>query len=73
MLPLMVFSGLAISPGFEPSAPWLVDLFGGRQSARSVHFITAFALLAFFVVHILLVLVTGPVKQIKDMITGGTA
>ena len=73
MLPLMVFSGLAISPGFEPSAPWLVDLFGGRQSARSVHFITAFSLLAFFVVHILLVLVTGPIKQIKDMITGGTA
>ncbi len=72
MLPLMIATGLAISPGFEPTAPWLVDVLGGRQSARSIHFITAFALLAFFVVHILLVLVTGPIKQIKDMITGGT-
>ncbi len=73
MLPLMIFTGLAISPGFEPAAPWLVDIFGGRQSARSVHFITAFALLAFFIVHLLLVLLTGPIKQMKDMIVGGKA
>lgn len=73
LLPLMIATGLAISPGFEPSAPWLVDLFGGRQSARSIHFITAFALLGFFVIHIALVLVTGPIKQITDMISGGKA
>ena len=71
MLPLMVFTGLAISPGFEPAAPWLVDLLGGRQSARSIHFIIAFALFAFFVVHIVMVLLSNPVKQMWAMIAGG--
>ncbi|SMQ58055.1 Thiosulfate reductase cytochrome b subunit [Altererythrobacter xiamenensis] len=70
-LPVMVFSGMAISPGIEPSMPWLVDIFGGRQSARSIHFITAWAIAGFFVVHVLLVLVTGPIRQIRGMITGG--
>lgn len=70
-LPGMVLSGLAISPGFEPAAPWLVDLFGGRQSARSIHFIIAWGLFAFFVVHIVLVLLSGPAKQVRDMIFGG--
>ena len=72
-LPLMIATGLAISPGFEPAAPWLVDLLGGRQSARSIHFIVAWGLFAFFVVHIALVLLTGPLRQIRDMITGGRA
>ncbi|WIW95163.1 cytochrome b/b6 domain-containing protein [Altererythrobacter rubellus] len=71
LLPVMVFTGLAISPGFEPAAPWLVDIFGGRQSARSIHFLAAWTLFAFFVIHILLVLLSGPAKQMRDMITGG--
>lgn len=71
LLPLMVFTGLAISPGFEPIAPWLVDLLGGRQSARSLHFIAAWGLFGFVVLHIVMVLVSGPVKQIGAMITGG--
>lgn len=70
-LPMMVFTGLAISPGFEPAAPWMVDLLGGRQSARSLHFIFAWALFAFFAVHIVMVIVSRPLRQIKDMITGG--
>ena len=70
-LPLMIFTGMAISPGFEPAAPWLVDMFGGRQSARSIHFLTAWAIFGFFIVHIALVLLSGPVKQLRDMITGG--
>jgi len=72
-LPLMVFTGLAISPGFEPAAPWLVDLFGGRQSARTIHFFTAWAIFGFFVIHIALVLLSGPARQIHDMIAGGEA
>lgn len=72
-LPLMIATGLSISPGFEPAAPWLVDLLGGRQSARSIHFIVAWGLFAFFVVHIALVLLTGPLRQVRDMITGGRA
>lgn len=71
-LPLMVLTGLAISPGFEPAAPWLVEALGGRQSARSIHFLTAFALLAFFIVHLAMVLVSGPFQQTWRMITGGT-
>jgi thiosulfate reductase cytochrome b subunit len=71
LLPVMVFTGLAISPGFEPAAPWLVDIFWGRQSARSIHFLAAWTLFAFFVIHILLVLLSGPAKQMRDMITGG--
>ncbi len=70
-LPMMIFTGVAISPGLEPSFGWLVDLLGGRQSARSLHFIFAFAILGFFVVHVLLVLLSGPIRQTRAMITGG--
>ncbi len=72
-LPMMIFSGIAISPGMEPTFGWLVDLLGGRQSARSLHFIFAFAIAGFFVVHVLLVMLAGPIHQIRDMITGGKA
>lgn len=73
ILPMMVLTGLAISPGMGPSLGWLVDLLGGRQSARSLHFIFAFALLGFFIVHVALVLLSGPLRQMRDMITGGRA
>lgn len=71
LLPLMIFTGMAISPGTDAAFPWLVDLFGGRQSARSIHFIVAWCVFAFFVVHVLLVLLSGPVGQLRDMFTGG--
>lgn len=70
MLPMMIFTGLAMSPGIEPAAPWMVDMLGGRQSARSLHFIFAALTFGFFLIHIALILVTGPIKQIKGMITG---
>lgn len=70
LLPLMIFTGLAISPGFEPAAPWLVDAMGGRQSARSLHFITAWALFAFAVGHIALAMARGQRRQLKAMFTG---
>ena len=41
LLPLMVLTGLTMSPGMDAAWPWLLDLFGGRQSARSIHFICA--------------------------------
>jgi Ni/Fe-hydrogenase b-type cytochrome subunit len=71
LLPLMLLTGMAISPGTDAAWPWLVDLFGGRQSARSIHFIVAWCVFAFFVVHVLLVLLSGPIGQLRDMITGG--
>ena len=70
-LPMMIFTGISISPGMEPTFGWLVDLLGGRQSARSLHFIFAFAIAGFFILHVLLVILSGPIRQMQDMITGG--
>ena len=72
-LPLMIATGLAMSPAIDASWPLLVDLFGGRQSARSLHFLCAWALAGFFVLHIVLVMLSGPTKQLREMITGGRA
>jgi Ni/Fe-hydrogenase b-type cytochrome subunit len=69
-LPLMILTGLTMSPGMNAAAPWLLDLFGGRQSARSIHFITAWALVAFFLVHVAMVLLAGPGNEVRSMITG---
>src|SRR3546814_20836855 len=69
-LPLMIATGLTMSPGMNAAWPWLTDIFGGRQSARSIHFITAWALVAFFLVHIAMVLLAGPVNVIRSVITG---
>ena len=71
LLPLMIFTGMAMSPAMDAAWPWLLDVFGGRQSARSIHFIVAWALAAFTLVHIILVLLTGPFGQLRAMITGG--
>lgn len=71
LLPLMIFTGIAMSPAMDASWPFVVDLFGGRQSARSIHFIVAWALAGFLVLHVVLVLLSGPIGQIRDMITGG--
>ena len=51
----------------------LSDMFGGRQSARSVHFIVAWALCGFLVLHVALVLLNRPGKHVGEMITGGSA
>lgn len=71
LLPLMIASGMAISPGMDAAWPVLLDLFGGRQSARSIHFLAAFALLGFTIVHVVLVALTGPWGQLRAMIVGG--
>jgi thiosulfate reductase cytochrome b subunit len=70
LLPLMIATGLTMSPGINAGAPWLLDLFGGRQSARSIHFIVAWTLVAFFFVHIAMVLLAGPVNEIRSMVSG---
>ncbi len=69
-IPLMVLTGLAMSPSMDAAWPWLVDVFGGRQSARSIHFIVAAAILAFIVVHLLMVVLAGPANEIWSMISG---
>jgi Ni/Fe-hydrogenase b-type cytochrome subunit len=71
LLPLMVLTGMTISPGVDAAWPFLVDVFGGRQSARSIHFIVAWALFGFFLLHVVLVLLNRPVRHVREMITGG--
>lgn len=70
LIPLAILTGLTMSPGMNAAWPWLLDLFGGRQSARSLHFIAAAGIAAFIVVHLLLVLLAGPYNEIRSMITG---
>ena len=57
-------------PTRDGAWPVLLDLFGGRQSARSLHFIAAAGLVLFFVVHIAMVLLAGPLNELRAMITG---
>ena len=70
LLPLMVLTGLAMSPAVDAAWPWLLDLFQGRQSARSIHFICAMLLLAFIIVHLVMVVLAGPINEVRSMITG---
>lgn len=70
LLLLMVMTGLTMSPGMNAAAPWMIDLFGGRQSARTLHFISASLIVTFIVVHLAMVLLAGPFNEIRSMITG---
>jgi thiosulfate reductase cytochrome b subunit len=70
LLPLIILTGLTMSPAMDAAWPWLLDLFGGRASARSIHFIVASLFAAFILVHLLMVLLAGPYNEIRSMITG---
>ena len=70
LLPLITFTGLAMSPAIDSGWPWLLDIFGGRQSARSLHFIAMVALVGFFFVHIAMVVLAGPINELRSMISG---
>ena len=70
LFPLIILTGLTMSPGFNAIAPILLDIFGGRQSARSLHFIAANLLVAFLVIHLIEVVVAGAWNEIRSMITG---
>jgi thiosulfate reductase cytochrome b subunit len=70
LLPVMVLTGLALSPGIDAIFPWLTDIFGGRQSARTVHFLAACLIVVFVLVHIIMVILAGPKNELRSMITG---
>lgn len=67
---VMVLTGLSMSPGLNAAFPWLPEMFGGRQSARTFHFISATILVLFAFVHIAMVLVSGVWNNLRSMITG---
>lgn len=70
LLPLMIGTGLTMSPGMDAAFPWLLELFGGRQTARTIHFISAFSIVGFVFIHLFMVLVSGVWNNIRSMITG---
>jgi thiosulfate reductase cytochrome b subunit len=70
LLPVLILAGLAMSPRLDAAFPGLIEIFGGRQSARTVHFIAALALVAFVLVHVFMVLVSGVWNKMRSMITG---
>ena len=70
LIALMVLTGLTMSPGFDAFFPWLLDLFGGRQSARSIHFISASLIVLFIFVHLVEVVLAGPINEVRSMLTG---
>ncbi|MFZ4110629.1 MAG: cytochrome b/b6 domain-containing protein, partial [Polymorphobacter sp.] len=70
IIPLAILTGLGMSPGANAAWPWLPDIFGGRPSARSVHWMAANLILLFIAVHLAMVMLAGPFNEIRSMITG---
>jgi len=70
LLPLVVLSGMTMSPALDAAFPFLVDFFGGRQSARTVHFLCATGIVLFVFVHVFMVLISGVWNNMRSMITG---
>jgi thiosulfate reductase cytochrome b subunit len=68
--PLVVLTGLTMSPTMDAAFPFLPWIFGGRQSARTIHFVCAFSFVAFFLVHIIMVVLSGTWNNFRSMITG---
>ena len=66
----MVMTGLTLSPGIDAAAPWLLNLFDGRQSARTLHFIFTSLIVAFIFVHLAQVVLAGPLNEIASIVTG---
>lgn len=70
LFPSIILTGLTMSPGMNASWPWLLDIFGGRQTARTIHFLVMMLLVLFFVVHVAMVVLAGPINELRSMITG---
>lgn len=70
LFPLLILMGWGMSPGLDALIPGWVDVVGGRQSARTLHFALAWALVAFVVIHLFEVVVSGFWNNLRSMITG---
>lgn len=70
LLPLMILTGLAMSPSMNAAVPFLADLLGGRQTARTIHFATMLLIVVFFIIHMLMILAAGPINELRSIITG---
>lgn len=70
LFPLMVWTGLAMAPAATAACPWLVTVWGGQQSARTIHFFAAGALAVFALGHVVMVWRAGFVSRVRAMVTG---
>ena len=70
LFPLMVVTGFTMSPAITAAFPFLLDLFGGYQSARTIHFFASVALELFLIIHIVMIIASGFKKQIRAMTIG---
>jgi thiosulfate reductase cytochrome b subunit len=70
LFPLLILMGWAMSPGLNALAPGWVDLFGGRQSARTLHFVVAWLLVGFVFIHLFEVVVSGFWNNLRSMVSG---
>jgi thiosulfate reductase cytochrome b subunit len=70
LFPLVIWTGLALSPAFDSAVPAVVNLLGGRQSARTLHFFVSGALLLFLIVHITMVALSGFKSRMRAMTSG---
>lgn len=68
--PLIVLTGLTMSPRMDAAFPVLLTLFGGRQSARTIHFIVCFAFVGYTLVHLFMVAVSGVWNNLRSMLHG---
>ena len=73
LFPLVIWTGLAMSPSFVSAVPATVTLLGGQQSARTIHFFVSLALVLFLLVHVVMVCLTGFRSRMRAMITGRAA
>lgn len=69
--PLVIWTGLAMAPAFTAVFPWTVDLLGGRQSARTLHFLVTIVLVIFTVIHVGMIVLAGFRSRVGAMVTGG--
>ena len=70
LTPLIMLSGMAMSPQLNTAFHWLPEMFGGRQSARSIHFILTFLFVGFTFGHVFMVLATGVLNNMRSIVTG---
>jgi len=73
LFPLVIWTGLAMSPAFVSALPSTATMLGGRQSARTLHFLVSLALVAFLVVHVAMIWLAGFSPRVRAMITGAPA
>jgi thiosulfate reductase cytochrome b subunit len=70
IMPTIILTGLAMSPTMNAVVPFLTEMFGGRQTARTIHFAMMLLLVGFFIIHIVMIFAAGPLNELRSIITG---